>query len=66
MPQPKHLTRLDLPQGEPTEEDLKKDRAKCVEKLGTGAERDPRRPSNPKRARTFIAMYNELMLVTRA
>jgi uncharacterized peroxidase-related enzyme len=62
MPQPKHLTRLDLPQGEPTEEDLKKYWAKCVEKLGMVPNVIRAVSSNPKKARTFIAMYNELML----
>jgi uncharacterized peroxidase-related enzyme len=62
MPQPKHLTRLDLPAGEPTEEDLKKYWAKCVEKLGMVPNVIRAVSSNPKKARTFIAMYNELML----
>lgn len=62
MPQPKHLTRLALPEGEPSEEDLKKYWAKCVEKLGMVPNVIRAVSSNPKKARTFIAMYNELML----
>ena len=34
MPQPDHLWKLEIPSTEPTEEDLKKYWAKCVEKLG--------------------------------
>ena len=64
MPQPKHLMKLDLPvpAPDPTEEDLKKYFAKCREKLGMVPNVIRTVAHNPKKARTFIATYNELML----
>lgn len=64
MPQPKHLVKLELPAptGAPAEEDLKKYFAKCEEKLGMVPNVIRAVAQNPKKARTFIAMYNELML----
>jgi uncharacterized peroxidase-related enzyme len=62
MPQPAHLWKLDIPSTEPTEEDLKKYWAKCVEKLGMVPNVIRAVSTNPRKARTFIAMYNELML----
>ena len=62
MPQPAHLWKLDLPSPDPTEEDLTKYWAKCVEKLGMVPNVIRAVSTNPKKARTFISMYNELML----
>jgi uncharacterized peroxidase-related enzyme len=62
MPQPAHLWKLDIPSAEPTEEDLKKYWAKCVEKLGMVPNVIRAVSTNPKKARAFISMYNELML----
>jgi uncharacterized peroxidase-related enzyme len=62
MPQPDHLWKLDIPATDPTEEDLKKYWAKCVEKLGMVPNVIRAVSTNPRKARTFIAMYNELML----
>ena len=62
MPQPAHLWKLDIPSTDPTEEDLKKYWAKCVEKLGMVPNVIRAVSTNPKKARTFISMYNELML----
>lgn len=62
MPQPDHLTALDLPTDEPTEADLKKYWDKCRDKLGMVPNVIRAVSQNPRKARTFIAMYNELML----
>ena len=64
MPQPKHLMKLKLPapKGQPNDDDLKKFFAKCQEKLGMVPNVIRAVAQNPKKARTFIAMYNELML----
>ena len=62
MPQPDRLWRLDIEVGEPTEEDLQKYWAKCREKLGMVPNVIRAVSQNPGKARTFIAMYNELML----
>lgn len=62
MPQPDHVIALDLPVGEPTEEDLKVYFAKCRAKLGMVPNVIRAVAANPKKARTFIATYNELML----
>jgi uncharacterized peroxidase-related enzyme len=64
MPQPKHLTKLKLPipKTAPKDEDLSKYFAKCLEKLGMVPNVIRVVAQNPKKARTFIATYNELML----
>jgi uncharacterized peroxidase-related enzyme len=64
MPQPSHLMKLKLPtpNDRPGEEDLNKYFAKCEEKLGMVPNVIRAVAQNPKKARTFIAMYNELML----
>ncbi len=62
MPQPDRLWKLDIDTGEPSEEDLQKYWAKCREKLGMVPNVIRAVSQNPKKARTFIAMYNELML----
>ena len=62
MPQPDRLWKLDILSGEPTEDDLQKYWAKCREKLGMVPNVIAAVSANPKKARTFIAMYNELML----
>lgn len=64
MPQPKHVVKLDLPlpDPDPGEDDLKKYFAKCREKLGMVPNVIRAVAHNPKKARTFIATYNELML----
>lgn len=64
MPQPKHIVKLDLPlpEPDPSEEDLKKYFAKCREKLGMVPNVIRAVAHNPKKARTFISTYNELML----
>jgi len=62
MPQPDHLWKLDIPSADPAEEDLKKYWAKCVEKLGMVPNVIRAVSTNPRKARTFISMYNELML----
>jgi uncharacterized peroxidase-related enzyme len=62
MSQPDHLWKLDIDVGEPGEEDLQKYWAKCREKLGMVPNVIRAVSQNPKKARTFIAMYNELML----
>lgn len=62
MPQPDHLWKLDIEVPEPAEEDLRKYWAKCVEKLGMVPNVIRAVSSNPRKARAFIGMYNELML----
>jgi uncharacterized peroxidase-related enzyme len=62
MPQPARLWKLDIPSADPTEEDLKKYWAKCVEKLGMVPNVIRAVSTNPKKARAFLSMYNELML----
>ncbi|MCW5748597.1 MAG: peroxidase-related enzyme [Alphaproteobacteria bacterium] len=62
MPQPDHLWKLDIEVAEPTEADLSKYWDKCREKLGMVPNVIRAVSQNPKKARTFIAMYNELML----
>lgn len=64
MPQPKHLMklRLPVPADRPAEQDLDKFFAKCQEKLGMVPNVIRAVAQNPRKARTFIAMYNELML----
>jgi uncharacterized peroxidase-related enzyme len=62
MSQPDRLWKLDIDTGEPTEEDLRKYWAKCREKLGMVPNVVRAVSQNPRKARTFIAMYNELML----
>ena len=62
MPQPDRLWKLDVATGEPAEDDLQKYWAKCREKLGMVPNVIAAVSQNPKKARTFIAMYNELML----
>lgn len=64
MPQPKHLMklRLPVPADRPAEQDLDKFFGKCQEKLGLVPNVIRAVAQNPRKARTFIAMYNELML----
>ena len=63
MPQPKHLTKLKLPvPKKPKDADLAKYFEKCLEKLGMVPNVIKVVAQNPKKARTFIATYNELML----
>ena len=62
MPQPSHVLKLDLPMAEPSEEDLQVYFAKCRAKLGMVPNVIRAVSTNPRKARTFIATYNELML----
>ena len=63
MPQPKHVTKLKLPvPKKPKDADLAKYFEKCLEKLGMVPNVIKVVAQNPKKARTFIATYNELML----
>ena len=53
---------MPLPEPDPSEDDLKKYFAKCREKLGMVPNVIRAVAHNPKKARTFISTYNELML----
>jgi uncharacterized peroxidase-related enzyme len=63
MPQPDHVMALDLPYDESTLGDEERAYfAKCREKLGMVPNVLQAYAHNPRKLRTFIALYNELML----
>lgn len=62
MPQPTHIVKLDLPLGEPADQDLQVYFAKCLAKLGMVPNVIRAVAANPRKAKNFIATYNELML----
>jgi uncharacterized peroxidase-related enzyme len=62
MPQPKHISRLGVPDPAALDADLQAIWQKCVEKLGFVPNVYSAYSLNPRRLRNFMAMYNEIML----
>ena len=62
MPQPPHISRLPVPETTTLDADLQKYFRKCEEKLGLVPNVLRAYAFRPARLRTFISMYNELML----
>ena len=62
MPQPDHITALDLKEPEVLDADLEKYYAKCMEKLGMVPNVIRAYAWNPEKLRSFISFYNALML----
>lgn len=62
MPQPDHVSALPVPAAENLDEDLRAVFAKCEEKLGLVPNVLRAYAFRPDKLRTFMAMYNELML----
>jgi len=62
MPQPPHVSRLPVPEIATLDADLQKYFRKCQEKLGLVPNVLRAYAFRPARLRTFISMYNELML----
>lgn len=62
MPQPDHVTRLDLTEPDPPEEDIARYYEKCQEKLGLVPNVLRTYAHNPAKLRAFITSYNTLML----
>ncbi len=62
MPQPPHITRLALTEPDPPEDDIATYYAKCQEKLGLVPHVLRAYAHSPAKLRTFMSMYNQLML----
>ena len=62
MPQPKHVSRLGVPDPASLDEDLQAIWRKCVDKLGFVPNVYATYSLRPQRLRHFMAMYNEVML----
>lgn len=62
MPQPDHITRLDMPQPEPYPDDIATYFAKCDHKLGMRPNVLVAYAARPEKFRAFAAFYNQLML----
>jgi len=62
MPQPKHISRLGVPDPAALDADLQAIWQKCVEKLGFVPNVYSAYSLKPQRLRNFMAMYNEIML----
>jgi uncharacterized peroxidase-related enzyme len=62
MPQPKHVSRLGVPDPASLDEDLQAIWRKCVDKLGFVPNVYATYSLRPQRLRNFMAMYNEVML----
>jgi uncharacterized peroxidase-related enzyme len=62
MPQPKHISKLGVPDPQRLDKDLQAIWQKCVEKLGFVPNVYSAYSLKPQRLRNFIAMYNEIML----
>jgi uncharacterized peroxidase-related enzyme len=62
MPQPDHVMALPVPDPETLDNDLKAYYAKCQDKLGLVPNVLRAYSSRPEKLRTFIKLYNELML----
>ena len=62
MPQPDHISKLDVPDPAGLEDDLQVIWKKCVEKLGFVPNVFSTYSLKPKRLRNFMAMYNDIML----
>ena len=62
MPQPKHISKLGVPDPQSLDEDLQAIWQKCMEKLGFVPNVYSTYSLKPQRLRNFMAMYNEIML----
>jgi uncharacterized peroxidase-related enzyme len=62
MPQPKHVSRLGVPDPASLDDDLQAIWRKCVDKLGFVPNVYATYSLRPQRLRNFMAMYNEVML----
>jgi len=62
MPQPKHISKLGVPDPAALDADLQAIWQKCVEKLGFVPNVYSAYSLKPQRLRNFMAMYNEIML----
>ena len=62
MPQPDHVMALPVPDPDGLDDDLKAHFAKCMDKLGLVPNVLRAYGLRPAKLRTFIALYNELML----
>lgn len=62
MPQPDHVIKVDLPDQDQLDQDIKKYFAKCEEKLGLVPNVLRAYTVNPAKFRTFSTFYNQLML----
>ena len=62
MPQPDHVMALPVPDADRLDDDLQAYYAKCQEKLGLVPNVLKAYSLRPAKLRTFIALYNELML----
>ena len=62
MPQPTHISRLPVPETSDLDPDLQKYFRNCQEKLGMVPNVLRAYAFRPAHLRTFISMYNELML----
>ena len=62
MPQPDHISALGVPDPATLDADLQAIWAKCVEKLGFVPNVYAAYSLRPQRLRSFMAMYNEIML----
>jgi uncharacterized peroxidase-related enzyme len=62
MPQPDHISALPVPDPSALDEDIRAVFDKCVEKLGIVPNVLSAYSLRPAKLRTFMAMYNELML----
>ena len=62
MPQPEHIVRIDLPDPEGLDDDIKTYFAKCRDKLGLVPYVLRAYTGNPAKFRAFTALYSELML----
>ena len=62
MPQPKHISKLGVPDEASLDEDLQIIWRKCVDKLGFVPNVLQTYALRPQRLRNFMAMYNEVML----
>jgi uncharacterized peroxidase-related enzyme len=62
MPQPKHISKLGVPDPAALDKDLQAIWQKCVEKLGFVPNVYSAYSLKPQRLRNFMAMYNEIML----
>lgn len=62
MPQPKHVSRLGVPDPATLDDDLQAIWRKCADKLGFVPNVFATYSLRPQRLRNFMAMYNEVML----
>jgi uncharacterized peroxidase-related enzyme len=62
MPQPRHISKLGVPDPAALDADLQAIWQKCVEKLGFVPNVYSAYSLKPQRLRNFMAMYNEIML----